>query len=210
MPRVGFEPTAYRLRSGCSTAELSGRYRLPARGRLIIPLRRRRQAARQGRRRGGRRRPPAAAATRRLTSPRGALAGVSLRRAAPSQRVETAAVGAQRLPSGAVAAALAAHIAGVGRRRRRPGRARPGAAAALPSSLSSSRAISRHSRRDGPAGGAAASARVRWRRASPHSCAASAASAIARWLSAASGLRAARRCNAAARPSGPASPAWSR
>src|SRR6185437_12274989 len=25
VPRVGFEPTAYRLRSGCSTAELSGR-----------------------------------------------------------------------------------------------------------------------------------------------------------------------------------------
>src|SRR4051794_40755050 len=24
VPRVGFEPTAYRLRSGCSTAELSG------------------------------------------------------------------------------------------------------------------------------------------------------------------------------------------
>ena len=28
VPRVGFEPTAYRLRSGCSTAELSGLYRL--------------------------------------------------------------------------------------------------------------------------------------------------------------------------------------
>ena len=27
VPRVGFEPTAYRLRSGCSTAELSGRRR---------------------------------------------------------------------------------------------------------------------------------------------------------------------------------------
>jgi hypothetical protein len=26
VPRVGFEPTAYRLRSGCSTAELSGLY----------------------------------------------------------------------------------------------------------------------------------------------------------------------------------------
>src|SRR6202043_3669604 len=25
VPRVGFEPTAYRLRSGCSTAELPGR-----------------------------------------------------------------------------------------------------------------------------------------------------------------------------------------
>ena len=26
VPRVGFEPTTYRLRSGCSTAELPGRH----------------------------------------------------------------------------------------------------------------------------------------------------------------------------------------
>ena len=33
VPRVGFEPTAYRLRSGCSTAELSGPHRARLRQR---------------------------------------------------------------------------------------------------------------------------------------------------------------------------------
>src|SRR3954465_7330985 len=39
VPRVGFEPTAYRLRSGCSTAELSG-HTAPATGfyyRIVPP-----------------------------------------------------------------------------------------------------------------------------------------------------------------------------
>src|SRR3954454_17535156 len=39
VPRVGFEPTAYRLRSGCSTAELSGQYRSSLADLIIVLLR---------------------------------------------------------------------------------------------------------------------------------------------------------------------------
>ena len=83
------------------------------------------------------------------------------------------------MPIGALGAARDADIARVGRARRRHGRAIRGQRLASPCSLSSSRAIRRHRRRDGPGGGAAAIASARCRRASPHSCAASAASAIA-------------------------------
>src|SRR5271167_256578 len=106
VPRVGFEPTAYRLRSGCSTAELPGR-----RDRLVSSLFEcRRQAVwrdgrqlRRGRGKLGR--------STGFGRNRQIAAGVRPGECTPREGIEGAAMGTQRAPIEALSAAARADIA---------------------------------------------------------------------------------------------------
>src|SRR5437016_2390187 len=109
VPRVGFEPTAYRLRSGCSTAELPGR-----RDRMVCS---RFEGSRQAVWRGdghfgqGRSEVERSAGSGRDRQRRGRNRPG---RCAPGKGVEGAAAGAQRTPFEAFPTARRADVTRIG------------------------------------------------------------------------------------------------
>src|SRR5436309_1671401 len=121
VPRVGFEPTTYRLRSGCSTAELPGQRPVGDHGAYRDELLASNPSvAKPIRDRISRRRVPGwqfpSFGTRRLCHNRESGAGGGPGRRPPRQSIKTAAMRTEGSPFEAFSATSGADIARVGHR----------------------------------------------------------------------------------------------